>query len=61
MAHGGYAGILCADGKVRTLVIRGKFRGRNKRDNTIRVNSIILAALRSVTMGEVVAAKKGKS
>ena len=47
-----------ADGKVRTLVIRGKFRGRNKRDNTIRVNSIILAALRSVTMGEVVAAKK---
>jgi len=55
---GGHAGILCADGKVRTLVIRGKFRGRNKRDNTIRVNSIILAALRSVTMGEVVAAKK---
>ena len=55
---GGHAGILCADGKVRTLVIRGKFRGRNKRDNTIRVNTIILAALRSVTMGEVVAAKK---
>ena len=55
---GGHAGILCADGKERTLVIRGKFRGRNKRDNTIRVNSIILAALRSVTMGEVVASRK---
>jgi len=55
---GGHAGILCADGKVRTLVIRGKFRGRNKRNNTIRVNTIILAALRSVTMGEIVSAKK---
>lgn len=55
---GGHAGILCADGKVRTLVIRGKFRGRNKRDNIIRVNTIILAALRSVTMGEVVSARK---
>ena len=55
---GGHAGILCADGKQRTLVIRGKFRGRNKRDNTIRLNSIVLVALRSVTMGEVVAAKK---
>lgn len=55
---GGHAGILCADGKQRTLVIRGKFRGRNKRDNTIRLNSIVLAALRSVTMGEVVASNK---
>ena len=55
---GGHAGILCSDGKQRTLVIRGKFRGRNKRDNTIRVNSIVMVALRSVTMGEVVNPKK---
>ena len=55
---GGHAGILCTDGKNRTLVIRGKFRGRNKRDNTIKLDSIVLVALRSVTMGEVVAAKK---
>lgn len=55
---GGHAGILCADGKNRTLVIRGKFRGRNKRDNTIKLNGIVLVALRSVTMGEVVAANK---
>ena len=55
---GGHAGILCTDGKNRTLVIRGKFRGRNKRDNTIKLDSIVLVALRSVTMGEVVNPKK---
>jgi len=58
MSGGGHAVILCTDGVERTLVIRGKFRGRNKRDNTIRVNSIVLAGLRSVTMGEVVGGKK---
>ena len=52
---GGHAGILCADGKVRTLVIRGKFRGRNKRDNQISINSILLVGLRD---WEVVQRKK---
>lgn len=51
---GGHASILCTDKKERTLVIRGRFRGRNKRDNTIKQNSIVLVGLRSVTMGEVV-------
>jgi len=55
---GGHAGILCADGKIRTLVIRGKFRGRNKRDNIIKQNGVVLVALRSVTMGEVVSSRK---
>ena len=55
---GGHAEIYCTDGKVRTLVIRGKFRGRNKRDNTIKLNSIVIAGLRSVTMGEVVSTTK---
>ena len=58
MSGGGHAVIMCTDGKERTLVIRGKFRGRNKRDNTIGLNSIVLAGLRSVTMGEVVNGKK---
>jgi len=58
MSGGGHAVIMCTDGKERTLVIRGKFRGRNKRDNTIGLNSMVLAGLRSVSMGEVVNGKK---
>ena len=61
ISGGGHAVILCADGKVRTLVIRGKFRGRNKRDNTIKVNTLVIAGLRSVSMGEVVNNKKEKA
>lgn len=60
ISGGGHAVILCSDGKIRTLVIRGKFRGRNKRDNTIKINSLIIAGLRSVTMGEVVSGKNKK-
>ena len=55
---GGHALIKCADKKERTLVIRGKFRGRNKRDNTIKINGIVLVGLRSVSMGEVVEQRK---
>lgn len=58
ISGGGHAVILCSDRKVRTLVIRGKFRGRNKRDNTIKVNTFVIAGLRSVSMGEVVATNK---
>ncbi len=55
---GGHAGILCADGIERTLVIRGRFRGRNKRDNTIRLNTFVLAGLRSVSMGSTTQGNK---
>ena len=58
MSGGGHAVIMCTDGKERTLVIRGKFRGRNKRDNTIGLNSMVLAGLRSVSMGEIVNGNK---
>lgn len=61
ISGGGHAVIMCSDKKVRTLVIRGKFRGRNKRDNTIQLNSIVIAGLRSVSMGEVVTKKKEKA
>ena len=52
---GGHADVLCPDKKKRLLVIRGKFRGRNKRDNSIKVNTIVLAGIRDF---EVVQAKK---
>lgn len=58
MSGGGHAAIRCTDGKNRTLVIRGKFRGRNKRDNFIGENTLVLVGLRSVTMGAVVSRKK---
>ena len=58
ISGGGHAVIKCTDGKERTLVIRGKFRGRNKRDNTIKSGCFVLAGLRSVSMGEVINPKK---
>lgn len=52
---GGHADVYCQDKKNRLLVIRGKFKGRNKRDNVIKVDSIVLVGLRD---WEVVQAKK---
>ena len=42
----------------RTLVIRGKFRGRNKRDNTLKINTFVLVGLQSVSFDAVI--QKGK-
>lgn len=58
MLGGGHARIICADGIERTLVIRGKFRGRNKRDNTLKLNTFVLVGLQSVSFGAVI--QKGK-
>ena len=58
MCGGGIARIICSDGVQRTLVIRGKFRGRNRRDNTVKINTFVLAGLRSVSFGAVI--QKGK-
>lgn len=58
VSGGSHAKIWCADKKERTLVIRGKFRGRNKRNNTISLNCIVIAGLRSVSMGEVIEKNK---
>lgn len=52
---GGTADIFCNDGIVRLLVIRKKFRGRNKRDNQIKLHTVILVGIR---MWEVVASNK---
>jgi len=42
----GMCDALCIDSVTRLCIIRGKFRGRGKRDNTIRVGSWILAGKR---------------
>ncbi len=52
---GGNVEVQCNDGVIRLCVIRKKFRGRNKRDNNIQVDSMILVGLRE---WEVIAAKK---
>ena len=51
----GMADVLCNDGVTRLLIIRRKFRGRNRRDNQIKRNSIVLIGLRR---WEVVGADK---
>ena len=37
---------ICNDGKTRMCVIRNKFRGRDKKDNTISNNTWVLVGLR---------------
>jgi initiation factor 1A len=49
------AEVLCEDKVVRLLIIRKRFKGRNKRDNNIAVNVLVLVGRRT---WEVVRAKK---
>ena len=51
----GMAQVLCDDGKERLLIIRKKFKGRNKRDNGVFIHSILLVGKRE---WEVVSEKK---
>ena len=48
-------GVICNDGVERLCVLRRKFRGRNKRDNQISLNKIVLVGKRE---WEVVAPTK---
>ena len=42
----GICEVICNDGKIRQCIIRNKFRGRNKRSNTIMENTKVLVGLR---------------
>lgn len=42
----GNVDVMCNDKILRLCVIRRKFRGRNKRDNTVKLDSILLVGLR---------------
>ena len=44
--YGNAADILCDDGITRLLVWRKKFKGRNKRDNNIHMNGVVLVGVR---------------
>lgn len=43
---GGMLEVKCNDGVTRLCVIRRKFKGRNKRDNQISINSVLIVGLR---------------
>eukprot|EP00968_Pinguiococcus_pyrenoidosus_P022070 scaffold3001_cov145-Pinguiococcus_pyrenoidosus.AAC.1 len=44
--HGQHCTVVTSDGQERTCYIRGRFRGRNRRDNFIEANRWILVGLR---------------
>ena len=48
----GMCHVLCADTKTRLCHIRGKFRGRGKRDNMVGLGSWILVGLREWEVGK---------
>ena len=48
----GMCHVLCVDGRTRLCHIRGKFRGRGKRDNMVGLGSWILVGLREWEMGK---------
>jgi len=47
MFGNGRAEVRSIDGATRTMIIRKKFKGRNKRDNTVALNTWVLVGLRS--------------
>ena len=49
------ADVICEDKVVRLLIIRKRFKGRNKRDNSIALDKVLLVGRR---LWEVVQAKK---
>ena len=51
----GMAEVLCNDGIKRLLIIRRRFKGRNKRDNMVAIDKILLVGLRE---WEVISDKK---
>ena len=51
----GMVDVLCNDNVTRLCIIRKKFRGRNKRDNNCKIDSMVLVGLRE---WEVISEKK---
>ena len=53
MLGNGMCQVICIDQQPRLCFIRGKFRGRGKRDNTIKTGSWVLIGLREWSMDKV--------
>lgn len=47
MYGNGMCNVICMDNVERLCIIRKRFKGRNKRDNTVAVNSVLLVGIRS--------------
>jgi initiation factor 1A len=46
MYGNGMCDVLCNDGITRMLIIRRKFKGRNRRDNQVKINNLVLVGIR---------------
>ena len=46
MNGNGMADVICNDGVTRLLIIRRKFRGRNRRDNQVSLGTMLLVGIR---------------
>ncbi len=46
MYGNGMCDVLCNDGITRMLIIRRKFKGRNRRDNQVKINNLVLVVIR---------------
>jgi translation initiation factor 1A len=60
MCGNGMFHVLCIDGKTRLGHIRGKFRGRGKRDNLVGANTWVLIGLREWDDGKEDTKQMGK-
>lgn len=56
----GMCHVICIDGETRLCHIRGKFRGRGKRDNFIGLGSWLLVGLREWELDKTSKSKTGK-
>ena len=53
--------VICDDGKERRCIIRGKFTGRNKRDNMLDCGTYILVGLREWTVEDIATVDKSNN
>ena len=56
-----WSSVICDDGKERRCIIRGKFTGRNKRDNMLDCGTYILVGLREWTVEDIATVDKSNN